>query len=74
VLSALKKAEERETIVVRLFNPDDVKTDVRIATTTSITAAHAVNFLEERQEQLATDGADVCVRMKAHEIRTIELA
>ena len=73
VLSALKKAEDRSTIVVRLFNPDDVDAELRIATTAPIAAAYVVNFLEERQEQLAADGDGVGVRVKPHQIRTIEL-
>ena len=72
ILSALKKAEESDAVIVRLFNPDDLEADVHIETTTPIAAAYAVNLLEERQQALAP-GTSVHVRLKPHEIRTIEL-
>jgi alpha-mannosidase len=73
VLSALKKAEDRDTTIVRLFNPDDVEANVCVTMGIPIGAAYRVNFLEERQEPIAIDGTGIRIRLKPHEIRTIEL-
>ena len=54
-------------------HPHDVASDVRIAVTTPIAGAYRVNFLEDRQEPIAVDGAEISVRLEPHQIRTIEL-
>ena len=74
VLSALKRAEDRSSVVVRLFNPGDIAADVVLGLDAPIAQAFAVNFLEERQGALAVDGDGVLVRLEPKQIRTIELA
>jgi alpha-mannosidase len=69
----MKKAEAHDTIVVRLFNPDDVETTARIATGFPLQRACAVNFLEEGREELTVESDGVQVRLAPHQIKTIEL-
>lgn len=73
VLSAVKKAEAGDTIIVRLFNPDDVETTARVAPGFPLRRACAVNFLEEPQQELTVESDGVHVRLTPHQIKTIEL-
>jgi len=57
-ISAVKQHEERDTIVVRLFNHTDTPTQARLRLTipgVTIKAAFLVNLGEVRQEQLTPD-------------------
>jgi hypothetical protein len=73
VLSALKKADHRHSVVVRLFNPADHDVQATIRTGGGVTAAFAVNFLEERQQELGVGSGAVAVQLRPHQIQTIEL-
>jgi mannosylglycerate hydrolase len=73
VLSALKKADDRETVVVRLFNPEDEAASLALAVDGRDARGFALNFLEERLQELAAESGAVTVRLKPHEVRTIEL-
>jgi alpha-mannosidase len=73
VLSALKRAEDREAVIVRVFNPNDGDAVVSLKSPHA-RRAHAVDCLEERQRELrvAGDGA-VVVGLGPHRIETVEL-
>jgi mannosylglycerate hydrolase len=73
VLSALKKADDRHSVIVRLFNPADQDANATIRIDGEVTRAFAVNFLEERQSELTVESGSVRVHLKAHEIKTTEL-
>ncbi len=73
VLSALKKADDRDSVIVRLFNPGDEDAHATIAIDRQLTHAFAVNFLEERQQELEVAAGTVRVRLGPHQIQTIEL-
>jgi alpha-mannosidase len=73
VLSALKRAEDRSSVIVRLFNPGDEEAQAVIGLSAPVTQAFAVNFLEERQENLIVEGDAVSVRLRPRQIQTIEL-
>jgi alpha-mannosidase len=73
VLSALKKADDRNSVIVRLFNPEDVDARVAIGLNRPIAQAFAVNFLEERGRELAIESGSVRADLKPHQIQTIEL-
>ena len=72
VLSALKHAEDRANIVVRLFNPGNDEARATLRTDESIAQAFAVNLLEERQGAVALANG-IEVRLKPHQIQTIEI-
>jgi alpha-mannosidase len=74
VLSAVKKAEDRDSVIVRLFNPGDIDADVELTPDFTVTQAFAVNFLEARESALTKNGDRVSVSLKPHQIQTIELS
>jgi mannosylglycerate hydrolase len=73
VLSALKRAEDRSSTIVRLFNPGDEDADVVLSAGNPIAHAFSVNFLEERQAALTIGDGGVELRLRPKQIQTIEL-
>lgn len=73
VLSACKKADERDGVVVRIFNPDETPSTVKVARD-PIAQAFRTDFLENRLEDLAVRNGAVEVTLRPHCITTIELA
>jgi len=73
VLSALKRAEQRDSAIVRLFNPDDVDASASIGLDPGIERAYAVNLLEERQSELPLQGGAISITLGPHQIKTIEI-
>jgi alpha-mannosidase len=73
-LSALKKADDRDTVIVRLFNPGDRDGEVALKPDFKVAQAFAVNCLEAREHTLEVTDDGVLVRLKPHQIQTIELA
>ena len=74
MLSALKQAEDRSSVIVRLFNPGDEDAHAVLSIDAPIAQAFAVNFLEERQAELKIDDGGVALRLTPKQIQTIELA
>jgi alpha-mannosidase len=73
VLSACKRADERPSVVIRLFNPDDTDAVVRVRTMAPLKAAWLLDLLEERQhDALVRDGAAE-LTLGPHRIATLEL-
>jgi mannosylglycerate hydrolase len=73
VLSALKQAEARATTILRIFNPGEEAASVLISREVPIGEAFNVNFLEERQGNLAIENGAVTVVLEPKQIQTIEL-
>jgi len=73
VLSALKQAEDRASLIVRLFNPGDEPAEARLVVDRPIAQAFAVNFLEERREELGAAASTLTIRLRPRQIQTIEL-
>ncbi len=73
VVSACKQADDRETTMVRLFNPEDTPASVRVRCHAPITGAFMVDFLEERRQDLPLGDGAVEVTLDPHRIETIEL-
>ena len=76
LLSAVKKQEDRNSLIVRVHNFGDTETEAKIRPTVPgfvPTEAYAVNLAETRQSQceMKEDGA-VCVRIPRHGLATIE--
>ena len=74
VLSALTQADDRNGVIVRLFNPADEAAHTIIAIDGTAAQAFAVNFLEERQQQLDVESGRVHLNLGPHRIQTIEVA
>jgi len=73
VLSALKKAEERDSVIVRLFNPDQEPARARLGIDPGIAEAFIVDMLERRQEPVPVENGRVTVDLGPAQIRTVEL-
>ena len=73
VLSACYRAESRDTLLVRLFNPDDTPARVRVSAHRPVSQAFRVDFLENRLEELKIRHGAVDVPVGPHRIATIEL-
>lgn len=74
VLSALKKAEDGDSIIARVYNPTNAAITTTLTSHFPLAEAHVVNLLEERQEALAVDDANALpLTVKSKQILTVEL-
>ena len=73
IVSALKMAEDRDTVILRVFNPNAADTKMKLDLGEKFTAAHLVNLAEERQKKLPCRNRCVTVPVPAKKIVTVEL-
>ena len=73
VLTALKKAEDSDELIVRFYEFAGTKGDVRIEFARPITAAWETNLQEKPERQLKVEGKVVTVPTGAYEIKTVKL-
>jgi alpha-mannosidase len=73
VLSACCRAEERDSLIVRLFNPDEVPATVRLTARRDVGRAFRVDFLDNRLEELSVRNRMVDVAVGPQQIATVEL-
>jgi alpha-mannosidase len=74
-VTAIKRHEERDTLVIRLYNLRGEQTDEFLALGLDVSAAWRINLLEERVVELTTDGKrGVHLRLEPHEIVTVEIS
>jgi alpha-mannosidase len=73
VLSACQRATDRDSLLVRMFNPDQRPATVRLGVRGHIAHAFRVDFLENRLEELVVRNGVVDVPIGPHQIATIEL-
>jgi alpha-mannosidase len=73
-VSAIKKHEERDTLIVRLFNSGDQPTRVILRLGRPIAGAWQCSLLEDRASDLPFERSNVEVALTPHEIGTIEIA
>ncbi len=72
VLSALKKADDRDRVVLRVFNPGEGAVRVRVTSDRKLTTAFQTNLREQRQDPLpVTDGSAV-LSLGPRKIATME--
>ena len=73
VLSACKMADDRNSVIVRLFNPDAAPAIVRLRTNGPVRRASFVDFLEQPTQEAVVKDGEVEVALGRHAIRAIEL-
>jgi alpha-mannosidase len=73
-LEALKLSEEGEDVIVRLVERHNRRTRTRLVFERPVAAAHSCNLMEEREEELATDGRQVELDVRPYEIVTLRVA
>ena len=72
-LSAMKKCDERDSMVLRLFNPTADALTGQITCDRPIQEAWLTNMNEERRKQLAIDGNSISVPFGHKQIITLEV-
>jgi alpha-mannosidase len=73
VLSACKKAEDRDAVVLRLFNPGDDEVRVTIGGFRPLARAFALDLLERRVRELPIQDGRAAVVLAKRRIETVEL-
>jgi alpha-mannosidase len=73
VLSALTRADDRDAVILRLFNPEPHATRVSVALTNGMASVFIVDLLERRQEEVAVVDGEATLDVAPAQIRTIEL-
>jgi len=73
ILSAVKRAEDGEGLVVRLFNPTGAHICGRLTLDRSVASAAALTLEETQPEPLATDGKSVTVEAAPKQIATVSV-
>jgi len=73
VLSAIKKAEGRDSLIARIYNPFDADTDARFGCLWPISEAWETDLGEERLASLPVTGDGVTIEAPAKRIVTVEL-
>jgi len=74
VTSIVKKADNRNSLVLRLYNPDKAKTQAVVKLWKPIKQAHLLDLWEERKEKLETADGTLKLTIAAKKIVTVELA
>ena len=73
-VSAIKKHESRDTLVIRLYNLMSEKADETLTFGRFVSAAWLIDLLEERFTELKTVADRIELAFRPHEIVTIEVA
>ncbi|HBE76698.1 MAG TPA: hypothetical protein DDW65_02790 [Firmicutes bacterium] len=73
VFSSLKQAEERNTVILRLYNPTEREIEGKIITNLHVFKAYLTNLNEERTQELVINRDTICVTVQKGKIITIEL-
>ena len=72
-ITAIKRHERRDTLVVRLYNPFPEPIEETLTTDASIVGAWRTDLLEERETELPTRRHGLDLAIEAHRIVTVEL-
>jgi len=72
-VSALKRCEDRDSVILRIFNPTSRAIDALVRTHKAPSSVWLTNMNEERREELASEGGEVKVAMGPKKIVTLEM-
>jgi alpha-mannosidase len=72
-LSALKRAEDRDALVARIYNPTGEDVQAVLTAYKPITSAALLNLNEEVEHDLSPQGNKLTLPLKAKKIATVEL-
>ena len=73
VVETIKRAEDGEGLIVRLYESQRRRGEVTLTTAFPLAAVHRSNLLEENQAELTLEGNRVTLFVKPHEIVTLRL-
>ncbi len=74
VLSAVRKADDRHSVLARFFNPTPAAIEATITTGFEFAAAYRARLSEERDVELPAKGRSVRLSVRGGEIATVEFA
>lgn len=73
VLSAFKKCEDKDALILRFFNPTEQKQESVIVFANNIKSAYVVNLNEERQREITPDNNKLVISADKCKIVTLEI-
>jgi alpha-mannosidase len=73
VIETVKKSEDRDSLLIRILQLNGKRVTSSIRTELPIKEAYQCNLLEERLQKISWNDEGVAVRLRPHEIQTIEL-
>lgn len=73
VLSALKRAEDSDAIVLRFYEPYGARGTARVRVGAPFTSARRANALEDDGDALDVDGDTIVIPYRPHELVTVKV-
>lgn len=73
ITSIVKKADKRNSLVLRLYNPSKSQTDAMVTTWKPIKEAHSLDLEEQRTGDLPVTGGKLKLKVGAKKIVTVEI-
>lgn len=74
VMSALKKADESDRAILRVFNPSDGSAEVTVGAESESAAVHLTNLREQRQQPAPMKNGRAVITVGPRKIVTLEIA
>ena len=74
VLDTVKRAEDSDALVLRLYEPYGGRGIARVRLARPFTSARRANLLEDDGEALAIDGGEIVVPFRPHEVITVKVS
>jgi alpha-mannosidase len=73
IVTAMKKAENEDAMVIRMYNYEDADTGVELLIWKAFGKADETNLIEEEKKSLAMEGNKLKLDVGHHEIKTVKL-
>jgi alpha-mannosidase len=71
IVEAVKKAEDSDAVIVRLYEAHGLENAVRVSWRLPVRKASLVNLLEEEKESLKVEGDSVRLRFRPFEVKSL---
>lgn len=73
MISALKKAEDNNNWILRMYETQGKNTEVKITLLKPVHAIYVANLMENKQEKIAQRGYEITIPISPYEIKTLRL-
>jgi alpha-mannosidase len=73
IVEAIKKAENEDAAIIRLYEAGKMRSNVRVRFTNSLRRAALCNLMEEKDQALTVDDDSVYFEMRPFEIKTLKV-
>jgi len=73
IVEAVKKAENEDAVILRLYEAGKMRSTVRIHLTSPLRRASLCNLMEEKDQMLTVDDDSVYFEMRPFEIKTLKI-